>query len=208
MIFELGIPSSLQHTIGGISWLVVTFLINSYGVDVSAGNGVSVKIKDFCQLFISAMSSGAATMIAQTLGAKMYDRAKEVMYTAMKITMLMAVTMIIIVELLAPQLAAIFTGDPAVQAAAVMNLRIEILGQIFYAVFFVYHSLAIGAGHTLFAMSSSFVNCILFRVVLAVTFNHFFGLTGIYWACMVAPSVSVPLGWLYTRSNVWRRSLA
>ena len=138
----------------------------------------------------------------------MYDRAKEVMYTAMKITMLMAVTMIIIVELLAPQLAAIFTGDPAVQAAAVMNLRIEILGQIFYAVFFVYHSLAIGAGHTLFAMSSSFVNCILFRVVLAVTFNHFFGLTGIYWACMIAPSVSVPLGWLYTRSNVWRRSLA
>ncbi len=208
MIFKLGIPSSLQHTIGGISWLVVTFLINSYGVDVSAGNGVSVKIKDFCQLFISAMSSGAATMIAQTLGAKMYDRAKEVMYTAMKITMLMAVTMIIIVELLAPQLAAIFTGDPAVQAAAVMNLRIEILGQIFYAVFFVYHSLAIGAGHTLFAMSSSFVNCILFRVVLAVTFNHFFGLPGIYWACMIAPSVSVPLGWLYTRSNVWRRSLA
>ncbi len=208
MIFKLGIPSSLQHTIGGISWLVVTFLINSYGVDVSAGNGVSVKIKDFCQLFISAMSSGAATMIAQTLGAKMYDRAKEVMYTAMKITMLMAVTMIIIVELLAPQLAAIFTGDPAVQAAAVMNLRIEILGQIFYAVFFVYHSLAIGAGHTLFAMSSSFVNCILFRVVLAITFNHFFGLPGIYWACMIAPSVSVPLGWLYTRSNVWRRSLA
>ncbi len=207
-IFKLGVPSSLQHTIGGISWLVVTFLINSYGVDVSAGNGVSVKIKDFCQLFISAMSSGAATMIAQTLGARLYDRAKEVMYTAMKITVLMAVIMILIVELFAPQLVAVFTGDPTVQEAAIRNLRIEIIGQIFYAIFFVYHALAIGAGHTLFAMSSSFVNCILFRVVLAITLNHFFGLSGVYWACMIAPSVSVPLGWLYTKSNVWRRSLA
>ena len=34
-------------TIAGVSWLVVTFLINQYGVDVSAGNGVSIKIKDF-----------------------------------------------------------------------------------------------------------------------------------------------------------------
>lgn len=182
-------------------------MINSYGVSVSAGNGVSIKIKDFCQLFVVAMANSSATMIAQTLGAKKYDRAKEVMYTTMKITVGMSIIIILLVELFTPQLAAIFTSDPAVSSAAVMNLKIEIIGQLFYAIFFVYHSLAIGAGHTIFAMASSFVNCIIFRVVLAIIFNHFWGLTGVYLACMIAPFSSVPLGYIYTRSNVWRRSL-
>lgn len=206
-ILKLGIPCSVQMTIAGISWLTVTFLVNTYGVDVSAGNGVACKIKDFCQLFISAMANSAATMIAQTLGARKYDRAKQVMYTAMRISVLMAVLLIVIVELFAPQLVAIFTRDPKVAEAAVLNLRIEIVGQIFYAMFLVYHALAIGAGHTMFAMGSSFVNCIVFRVILALALNHFFGLWGLYLACTIAPSSSVPLGWLYTRSGIWRRSL-
>lgn len=206
-IFKLGIPCSLQMTIAGISWLTVTFLVNTYGVDVSAGNGIACKIKDFCQLFIAAMANSAATMIAQTLGARKYDRAKQVMYTAMKISLLMAAALIVLVQLFAPQLVAIFTNEPAVAEAAVLNLRIEIVGQLFYAMFLVYHALAIGAGHTLFAMGSSFVNCIVFRMVLALLLNHFFGLWGLYLACMIAPASSVPLGWLYTRSGIWRRSL-
>ena len=208
LILRLGIPSALQMTIAGFSWLVVTFLVNQYGVNVSAGNGVAIKIKDICQLFISAMASGATTMIAQNLGASKFERAKDVMYTAMKITCAMAAAMIVLVELFAPQMAAVFTNEAAVRDAAVLNLRIEILGQIFYAVFMVYHALAIGAGHSTFAMLSSFANCIVFRVVLSLLFNHLWGIYGLYAACAVAPSISVPLGWLYTRSGVWRRSLA
>lgn len=93
-------------------------------------------------------------------------------------------------------MAAVFTNEAAVRDAAVLNLRIEILGQIFYAVFMVYHALAIGAGHSTFAMLSSFANCIVFRVVLSLLFNHLWGIYGLYAACAVAPSISVPLGWL------------
>lgn len=207
MILKLGIPSILQSTIASISWLTVTFLINSYGVVISAGNGISIKIKDFCQLFISAMASATTTMVAQNLGAGKYDRAKKVTITAMKITCIMAITLIIVVEIFAPYLARIFNNEQDVINAAVSNMRIEIIGQIFYAMFLIYHALAIGAGHTLFAMCSSFVNCIIVRMILAITLNHFFGLTGLYFACMIAPSASVPLGWLYMRSNVWRRSI-
>ncbi len=130
-------------------------------------------------------------MIAQNLGASKFERAKDVMYTAMKITCAMAAAMIVLVELFAPQMAAVFTNEAAVRDAAVLNLRIEILGQIFYAVFMVYHALAIGAGHSTFAMLSSFANCIVFRVVLSLLFNHLWGIYGLYAACAVAPSISV-----------------
>ena len=93
-------------------------------------------------------------------------------------------------------------------AIALQNLRIEILGQIFYASFMVYNALPLGAGHTLFALGSSLLNCIVVRVVLAVLLNNAMGLVGIFWACAIAPASSVPLGYIYERTGVWRRSLA
>ena len=79
---------------------------------------------------------------------------------------------------------------------------------LFFAVFMIYHGLAVGVGNTWFVFFSSFCNCILARLILAVTFNHFFGLMGLYWACMIAPFVSVPLGFWYEKSNRWMRSIA
>lgn len=206
-MLKLGVPCAVQMSVAGISWLSVTYIINDYGVFISAGNGVSIKIKDFCQLFIIAMSNAASAMIAQNIGAGKFDRAKEVMYTAMKITVAMSIVLIAAVQALAPALTSIFTADGPTIDAAVRNLRIEIFGQLFYAVFTIYHSLALGAGHTLFVFGSSFVNCILVRMVLAFTLNHYFGLTGLYLACAIAPASSIPLGIIYTRSNIWRRSL-
>lgn len=204
---KVGIPSAVQMTIAGFSWLLVTFLINRYGTDVSAGNGVAIKIKDLCQLLISAMSTGAVSVIAQNLGAGLYDRAKEVMYTAMKMAVVVSLATIVIVEFAGPWLAAIFTNDRTVIAGAVLNMRIEIIGQIFYAIFMIYHSMMIGAGHSTFAMMSSFTNCIIFRVILAITFEKIWGLEGIYIACAIAPFSSVPFGYLYIKSGIWKRSL-
>ena len=183
----------------------MAYLINGYGLVVySAANGVSNKIKDFCQLFISAMTGAASTMVAQNLGAGLYDRAKSVMHTCMKITLGMAAVLILISELLAPVLVSFFTPDPEVQHWAAINLRIEIIGQLFYAGFFTYNTLATGCGDTMFVMWNSFVNCIIFRLVLAIIFNHFWGIYGVFIACAIAPASSVPIGWFYCRKGYWK----
>ena len=207
MILKLGIPCAVQMSVASISWLSVTYILNGYGLVVSAGNGVSAKIKDFCQQFTLAMCNASASMIAQNIGAGEFDRARKTTYTAMRVTVCMALCIIVVVEILAVQMTSLFTSDPEVIEAAVRNLRIEIMGQVFYASFLVYHSLALGAGHTWFVFFSSFVNCIVVRLVLAFLFSHLFGLNGVYWACMIAPLSSVPLGVWYERSDRWRRTL-
>lgn len=207
-ILRLGLPTAFQWAIASVSWLAVAYLINGYGLVVySAANGVSNKIKDFCQLFISAMTGAASTMVAQNLGAELYDRAREVMRTCMKITLLMATALILLSQLFAPCLAAIFTPDPEVQRWAAANLRIEIIGQWFYAGFFTYNTLATGCGDTVFVMWNSFVNCIIFRLVLAVLFNSLFGIYGVFIACAIAPASSVPIGWFYCRRGYWKKKL-
>lgn len=207
-ITRLGLPTAFQWAIASVSWLVVAYLINGYGLVVySAANGASNKIKDFCQLFISAMTGAASTMVAQNLGAGLYDRAKTVMKTCMKITLAMAAALILLSEVLAPVLVSFFTPDPEVQHWAAINLRIEIIGQLFYAGFFTYNTLATGCGDTMFVMWNSFVNCIIFRLVLAILFNHLWGIHGVFIACAIAPASSVPIGWFYCRRGYWKKSL-
>lgn len=207
-ILQLGFPTALQWTIASVSWLVVLTLVNRYGVDVSAGNGVSNKIRDFCQLFISALTTGAGTMCAQCLGAGLYDRAEQVMKASMKISLALAAAIIVVAEIFAPQLAMIFTPDPAVQHWAVINLRIEIICQLFYAGMFSYNTLATGSGHTVFIMWNSFLNCIVVRLLLAVVLEYVMGLYGlgiygVYIACGVAVASSVPVGRWFYRSKRW-----
>lgn len=207
-MLKLGIPSAVQMTLVGFSWLTMTFLINAYGVEASAASGIAVKIKDMTQLFTIAMASATSTMVAQCLGAEKFERASRAVHIAMRITITISLVMILLVELGAPVLVSLFKPDELTAQWAVKNLRIEILAQVFYASFMVYNALAMGAGHTSFALLSSIMNSIVVRLILALIFDRYFGLIGIYWACMIAPASSVPLGYLYERNGAWRRSLA
>ena len=154
-----------------------------------------------------AIASVSWLVVAQNLGAGLYDRAKTVMKTCMKITLAMAAILILISEVLAPVLVSFFTPDPEVQRWAAINLRIEIIGQLFYAGFFTYNTLATGCGDTMFVMWNSFVNCIIFRLVLAILFNRLWGIHGVFIACAIAPASSVPIGWFYCRRGYWKKSL-
>ena len=206
-ILKLGFPIALQWTIASVSWLAVAFLINLYGVDVSAGNGISNKIKDFCQLFITAMTSAAATMAAQNIGAGKFDRAKAVLNACLKTTVIMALIIIAIVEASAPFIVSFFNKDPVIAQHAVTNIRIEIIAQLFYAGFLSYNVLATACGDTKFVMANSFLNCIVVRLVLAFALESLIGITGVYLACMIAPSSSVPVGWLYCKMEKWKKKL-
>lgn len=206
-ILKFGFPLSLQSTVGSISWLVVAYLFNKYGTDVSAANGISNKIKDFCQLFITAITGAAATMAAQNIGAKLYDRAEQIMKECLRITVGLSLVFIVVCEIFAPFFVGIFIDEPLVASYAVTNIRIEILAQVFYAGFNSYNVLATGSGHTFFVMFNSFLNCIVVRLILAIILESQLGLNGIYIACMIAPSVSVPVGYMFYKKNKWRTSL-
>ena len=141
-------------TVVGLSWLAMTFLINDYGVTLPRPAHLR-QDQGHRLLSTLALYTAATTVIAQCLGAGKFDRASRVVHVAMRISMGVAAVLIVIIEVFAPQLLSIFNPDQATMALAVQNLRIEILGQIFYASFMVYNALPMGAGHTMFALASS-----------------------------------------------------
>jgi len=206
IILRLGIPVSIQLTVANLSWLAALYLLNGYDVFVSAGNGVSMKIRDFCLLFIYAMANGTTATVAQNIGAGEHERARKVVYCAIRISLFVSAIIIIAIEALAPQIVSIFTSEVNTAAIAIRNLRIEIISQVFYSILLMYHSLGLGSGHTWYALFSSFVNSILVRIPLIFVLNSAIGLNGIYIGCMIAPLSSIPIGIWYERSNRWRKS--
>ena len=166
-----------------------------------------VSCEDTCQLLLSAMNLASSTMIAQNLGAKKYDRVMVIVNTAIKINLILALCTIVICQIFGGAMVGFFTNNAAAAAAGTLNLRIEIFGQIFYAIFLIYNSLSIGAGQSEFAMFNSFMNCIVVRIVLCYIFDKIWGLTGIYIACMAATFVSCPIGWIYAKSGCWKRDI-
>ena len=66
---------------------------------------------------------------------------------------------------------------------------------------------ATACGDTMFVMANSFLNCIVVRLVLAFALESLIGITGVYIACMIAPSSSVPVGWLYCKREKWKKKL-
>lgn len=201
---RVGLPTALQYTIASFSWLTVMYLINKHGIEVSSGNGVSNVIRDFCLLFISAMTGAAGTMCAQCLGAQMHDRAVEIMKTCLKITLAMSFVIVTLAIVFAPQLCSLFSLSPEAHEWAVLNLRLEIVGQIFYAIMFSYNTLATGSGHTIFIMLNSFLNCIVVRLILAIILERQFGVVGVYVACGLAVASSAPVSYWFYRSGRWK----
>lgn len=124
-----------------------------------------------------------------------------------KLNLLISIFLIIIMEAFAPQLALLFTTSAAVASIAVLNLRIEILGQVLYAVFTSYHALALGAGKTVFVMLNTIIGLVVVRIVLSIFLNFMIGLPGIYWACVLAPVAAIPMGQWFFYSKRWEHSL-
>ena len=72
-------------------------------------------------MFITALVNAAAVMIAQTLGAGLFDRAGQVLREAMKLSVAISAVLVLLVELAAPLLARMFTDDPEVIRIAVLS---------------------------------------------------------------------------------------
>lgn len=205
-ILKVGIPTSVQMMVGGISWLVVLGFINKYNVDVSAAGGVVNKIMETLKMPVSSLAAAAGTMVAQCIGAKEFDRAKSIVHRTVLVNVIFAVILFGVAQFFCEPVISLFTSDPEVMRIGCEHLRIESICFIFYGIFLSYNAMAIGAGHTMFIFFNSFMNCIAMRVVLVVILDGLMGRFGIYWACAFAPLISVPIGMIYMRSGVWKKA--
>ena len=78
-ILRIGLPIALQEGLIQVSFLVITMIANSRGVEVAAAVGIVEKVISFLFLVPSAMLSTVSALCAQNAGAGRHDRSRQVL---------------------------------------------------------------------------------------------------------------------------------
>jgi len=204
-LLKLGIPISAQDTAVCVSFLIVTALVNTVGVDASAALGISGKFNGFAMLPASAMAAAIGAMTAQNVGAGKPDRALRTMWTGVGFSFTCAVFFLAWVQFFPESVVRMFNGGEGVVAAGVQYMRSFSWDFVLVAFVFCMNGFFNGCGRTVFSLFIGLLACTL-RIPLAVLLGALVTpkLAGIGLAAPLATAGSIVVALLYLKSGRWR----
>nr|WP_236872231.1 MATE family efflux transporter [Clostridioides difficile] len=201
---RLGLPSGVQQMLFSIGNMTLQFLVNSYGTSAMAAFGAGLRIENFISLPIMNLGSAVSTFVAQNIGAGENERVKKGIRESIKMTLVLAVTVITLILLFRENLIALFNTDKDV--IKIGSSYLFIIGPffLFIGTSFVLSSAMKGAGDSMFALISSIVSLWLGRLPASYMLSKFFGTDGIW--------MGIPFGWtlglivtvIYYKKGYWK----
>ena len=220
LICKVGLPSAIQFSITGFSFLTLTGL--SSQLDPEVGNallGIGSKLNSFGILPCIAMCSSISSMAGQNIGAGEFKRAKKCMWVGLSIALGISLVAFALINIFPEQVIHIFMDGDNLSGAELANyqrcmeigpdyIRLCSIDYVIACVFFCCNGLAMGSGHTVFALVNTAIMSLGFRMPLAYLFSLGFGwgLNGVAAALGLAPIVPGIIGILYVQSGRWKKS--
>lgn len=163
-IYRIGLPVALQDVLVNVSFLVLTAIVNSLGVVISAGVGVAEKLCGFVLLAPSAFSQTMTSVVAQNMGAGKPDRAKKALLYGIGSSFAVGAVMSYFSFFHGDIMAAIFSNDSAVIQAAAQYLKAYAIDTLLVSVMFCMVGYFNGCGKTTFAMLQGIIGAFCVRI--------------------------------------------
>ena len=206
-LMALGIPMAIKSAAVQTARIFVNSFVNSFGLVVSAFSGVANKLNGISNLFSNAFNTAGATMVAQNIGAKKYDRVKSVLCTVGAITCTIASVFTLVMLIFPEFVYGMFTSNAEVIEVGYTYLPIAVLNFFASALRAVANAFLNGSGNT----SANLVTAILDGLVLRVGLSFLFGLAldmgahGFWLGSALTGLTPVVIGAVYYFSGKWRR---
>lgn len=205
-IIKVGIPISIQNVIVNFSFLVLTTIANSMGVNASAAVGIVGKYNGFAILPAIAVGSSVSAMVAQNMGAGAIDRAKKTFYTGFALAFSITFAVFIITQIFPEQILSVFDDDPITISAGVEYIRTFSFDYLIVPATFCLNGLVTGSGHTIISSVCGILSSIGFRVPIAIVFGTIMkkGLGGLGLAAPIASLASFLILLIYYITGKWK----
>lgn len=206
-ILKVGLPTAIQMVIVNISYLLITGMLNNFGVSVAAASGVGLKVNTFAGMPCWAIGQAVTAMVGQNMGANDIGRVKKTTKIGLRLNLLATLITIVIVQLFAKQIIALFEPESAeVIKEGILYLRMCCgINSLIYAVMYTFDSFAIGIGAANIAMVNSLLDAVFVRLPVSwiLAFSAGVGFSGIYIGQAVSPVLPAIVGFLYFKSKIW-----
>lgn len=176
-ILKTGAPIGLQNALVGISFLLITLVINKMGLVASVSVGVVEKLIEFLMLPSMAFGAAVAAMSAQNFGANELKRAKKCMFGGMIPSLLFSIVTVIVCQFWGETLTGIFTKNPDVIHEAAQYLRSYSFDCIMVAFVFNINGYFNGIGHSIFSMLHSMITTFGIRIPVTILLSKIANVT-------------------------------
>ena len=167
MIFRIGTPIALQDFLVGISFLVLTAIVNQIGVTASAGVGVAQKVCAFIMLVPAAFMQSMSAFVAQNRGAGLPGRAKKALKSGIAVSFVFGAVMFLLAFFRGDMLAGIFSGEPETVGAGWEYLKSYAIDCLFTCFLFCFIGYYNGMEKTKFVMAQGICGAFVVRIPVA-----------------------------------------
>ncbi len=187
-IVTLGTPIAMQSLLTGLSFVIITVIVNSYNnVTYSAGVGISEKLCGFIMLIPIAFMQSISAYVAQNIGANKPERAHKAFYIGTTYSFVFGAVMAVLSFWGGEYLALLFTQDVAVIDATAIYLKAYAFDTLQVPVIFCLMGFFNGYGKTTFVMIQGVLGAILLRVPFA------YGMSVLFPGSLLHLGLSIPL---------------
>lgn len=198
---KLGFPASLNMLTVTIGFFVITWFISRFGTAVVAAYGIGVRVEQVVLLPVMGMNIATLALVAQNNGARLIQRVRHTITTALKAGVLLMAFGTAGVYFAAAPIMALFTRDEAVIRRGVEFLRIESLVFAAYVILYTSVYALQGLKRPMFAVWIGIFRQFAGLLPMFYLFaNHFgWGLKGVWWAVFVVTWCAAGIAILYIR---------
>lgn len=188
-IFAIGLPAGIQSSMFSISNVLVQSSVNSFGSVVVTGNSAASNISNFTAVTTSAFSITAGTFMGQNIGAKKYDRVKQLPRICLMWMFVVSFPISLLSRVFAHPLLSFYISDsPAALEVGVTRLTLVTLTYVLCGVFDVYTGLMRGIGKSVSSMIVAISTACVFRTLYLKTLFMIPQIHTIEWLYAVYPA--------------------
>ena len=182
-LLGIGLPVAFQEGMIQVSFLVITAIANSRGVDVAAAVGIVEKIISFLFLVPSSMLSTVSAVAAQNAGAGKHERGRLALRYGIGVCVTVGLVVFITCQFVAESIVGLFViGEPEVVRLGGQYLRSYSLDCAIAGIQFCFSGYFSAYGRSQYAFIHNMISIVLVRI------------PGAYLASVLYPQTLYPMG--------------
>lgn len=172
MIFKLGIPMAASAFCIQFTQLIMISFVNQFGLVQAAAYGIGDKVIHLTNVVSQSTRQAGGAMVAQNLGAERKDRVKEIVHSALKITLGFATILAVFALLFPKEIFSIFTNDTLVLEYSKPIMVIASVTFFLAAMSSSFDMVTMGSGNTKLAFVAGFIDGVILRISLGLLFGR------------------------------------
>jgi putative MATE family efflux protein len=202
-----GIPMGLQIVVVSSSMIAMISLVNHYGTRTTAAYGACFQLWNYIQMPAFAVGSSVSSMVAQNVGARLWDRVARIALIGVAYNVVLTGTLVVLVTLISHSMFQLFLGNNlgAIEIAQHIHALVS-WSFVLFGVSFVLSSVMRATGAVLAPLAILFIALWLVRIPFAYAMTPVLGADAIWWSFGVGSIVSVLLCAGYYRTGRWREA--